>query len=81
MSLFSEESFGPVLSVIRARDTAHAIELANGSRFGLSASVWATDVYAALEVARELESGAVHINSTTVHDEAALPVRTLRRPL
>jgi benzaldehyde dehydrogenase (NAD) len=75
MALFSEESFGPVLSIIRARDAAHAVELANGSRFGLSASVWATDVMAALAVARELESGAVHINSTTVHDEAALPVR------
>lgn len=73
MALFAEESFGPVLAVLRARDAAHAVELANGSRYGLSASVWSADVQAALAVARALESGAVHVNSSTVHDEAGLP--------
>src|SRR5690606_19797067 len=44
MNLFREESFGPVVCVVRARDTEHAIELANDTEYGLSASVFGRDV-------------------------------------
>lgn len=40
MRIYQEESFGPVLSVIRAKDAAHAVEIANSSQYGLSGSVW-----------------------------------------
>jgi len=40
MTVWREETFGPVCGVMKARDAAHAIEMANNSDFGLSASVW-----------------------------------------
>jgi betaine-aldehyde dehydrogenase len=60
--LAQDEVFGPVVSVERARDEEHAIELANGTRFGLGASVWTTDHAAALRVSRRLTAGDVWIN-------------------
>lgn len=73
MRLFAEESFGPVVAVIRARDEAHAIELANDSEYGLSASVFTGDAARGLRVARQIRSGICHINGPTVHDEAQMP--------
>ena len=57
-----EEIFGPVLSVIPARDEAHAIELANDTVFGLNASVFTNDLERAASVARQLRSGTVGHN-------------------
>src|SRR5207245_71090 len=57
MAAFDEETFGPVAAVIRARDEAHAIALANDSPFGLGASVWTADRRRAERVARDLEAG------------------------
>jgi benzaldehyde dehydrogenase (NAD) len=73
MRLFREESFGPVVAVIRARDEAHAIELANDTEYGLSAAVFTRDVMRGLSVARQIKSGICHINGPTVHDEAQMP--------
>jgi acyl-CoA reductase-like NAD-dependent aldehyde dehydrogenase len=73
MKLYGEESFGPVVAVIRARDEAHAIELANDSEYGLSASVFTRDTARGLSVARQIRSGICHINGPTVHDEAQMP--------
>lgn len=73
MRLFREESFGPVVCVVRARDTEHAIELANDTEYGLSAAVFGRDVTRALDVARRIESGICHINGPTVGDEAQMP--------
>ncbi|MFA5962722.1 MAG: aldehyde dehydrogenase [Sphingomonas sp.] len=73
MKLFREESFGPVVAVIRARDEAHAIELANDTEYGLSASVFTRDTARGLRVARQIKSGICHINGPTVHDEAQMP--------
>lgn len=67
MDVYFEESFGPVLSIIRARDADQAVEMANSSQYGLSSSVWSKDIMAALKVAKGLECSAVHINSTTVY--------------
>jgi benzaldehyde dehydrogenase (NAD) len=73
MRLFREESFGPVVAVIRARDEAHAVELANDTEYGLSASVFTRDTARGLRVARQIRSGICHINGPTVHDEAQMP--------
>jgi len=73
MRLFSEESFGPVVAVTRARDEAHAIELANDTEYGLSAAVFTRDIARGLKVAKLIKSGICHVNGPTVHDEAQMP--------
>ena len=73
MKLFRAESFGPVVGIIRARDEAHAIELANDTEYGLSASVFTRDTARGLRVARQIQSGICHVNGPTVHDEAQMP--------
>lgn len=73
MKLFRDESFGPVVGVIRARDEAHAIALANDSEYGLSAAVFTRDTARGLRVARQIRSGICHVNGPTVHDEAQMP--------
>ncbi len=73
MKLFRDESFGPVVGIIRARDEAHAIDLANDTEYGLSASVFTRDTARGLKVARRIDSGICHINGPTVHDEAQMP--------
>jgi benzaldehyde dehydrogenase (NAD) len=73
MSLYREESFGPVVGVIRARDEADAIRLANDSEYGLSAAVFTRDAARGLRVARRIRSGMCHINGPTVHDEPQMP--------
>ena len=73
MKLFRDESFGPVVGIARARDEAHAIELANDTEYGLSASVFTRDTARGLKVARQIQSGICHVNGPTVHDEAQMP--------
>jgi acyl-CoA reductase-like NAD-dependent aldehyde dehydrogenase len=73
MRLYGEESFGPVVGVIRATDEAHAIRLANDSEYGLSAAVFTRDTARGLRVARQIRSGICHINGPTVHDEPQMP--------
>jgi acyl-CoA reductase-like NAD-dependent aldehyde dehydrogenase len=73
MKLFREESFGPVVGITRARDEAHAIELANDTEYGLSAAVFTRDTARGLRVARQIKSGICHVNGPTVHDEAQMP--------
>ena len=70
---FRDESFGPVVGIIRARDEAHAIELANDTDYGLSASVFTRDTARGLRVAKQIKSGICHVNGPTVHDEPQMP--------
>ena len=63
MKIAQEEIFGPVMSVIRFKDEKEAIALANGSSYGLQASVWSDNINRAHRVARELRAGTVHVNS------------------
>jgi succinate-semialdehyde dehydrogenase/glutarate-semialdehyde dehydrogenase len=65
---FREEVFGPVAAVLRVRDAAEAIELANDSRFGLGASAWTNDSSEQELFASELQSGMVFINSMVASD-------------
>lgn len=73
MSLYREESFGPVVCVIRVEDDAEAIRVANDSEYGLSSAVHSRDIPRALNVAAKIEAGMCHINGPTVHDEAQMP--------
>ncbi|CUX63410.1 MULTISPECIES: aldehyde dehydrogenase [Agrobacterium] len=73
MRLYSEESFGPVVSIIRAGSIDEAVSIANESEFGLSAAVFGRDQARALSVAARIESGICHVNGPTVHDEAQMP--------
>ncbi|MGZ3603072.1 MAG: aldehyde dehydrogenase family protein, partial [Ktedonobacterales bacterium] len=68
MPVFREETFGPVAAVIRARDTEHAIALANDSIFGLGGNLWTQDIARGRQLARRIESGAVFINGMTASD-------------
>ncbi|MCH8179539.1 MAG: aldehyde dehydrogenase [Proteobacteria bacterium] len=62
MRIALEEIFGPVLSVIRFQDEAEAIEIANGTPYGLQATLWSGQIDRALRVARALKAGTVHVN-------------------
>jgi benzaldehyde dehydrogenase (NAD) len=73
MRLYSEESFGPVVAVLRVKDEAEAVATANDTDYGLSAAVFTRDIARGLRVARQIQSGICHINGPTVHDEAQMP--------
>lgn len=73
MSIFNDESFGPVACVYPVSSLSEAITLSNASDYGLSASVWTQDVAKGIAVAKALHSGAVHVNGSTIHDEATMP--------
>ena len=73
MRAYREESFGPVKPVIRVKDEAEAIRVANETEYGLSSAVFSRDIQRAMEVARQIESGICHINGPTVADEAQMP--------
>ncbi|MGD2112736.1 MAG: NAD-dependent succinate-semialdehyde dehydrogenase [Gammaproteobacteria bacterium] len=68
MPAWSEELFGPVALVIRARDEADAVRIANDSAFGLGGSVWTTDSARGERVARQLECGAAFVNGMVKSD-------------
>jgi len=71
MKIAQEEIFGPVLSCLRFRDEAHALEIANGTSYGLAASIWTRDVAKAHAMARKVKSGVVWINCFNEFDNAA----------
>ncbi|WP_106476377.1 aldehyde dehydrogenase [Phytohalomonas tamaricis] len=73
MRLYSEESFGPVVAMVRVKDEEEAINVANDSEYGLSAAVFSRDLARAMNVAKRIESGICHINAPTVHDEPQMP--------
>lgn len=65
-----KEIFGPVLTVTTFRTLAEATELANNSRYGLSASIWSENINRALEIASQVKTGIVWINCTNQFDAA-----------
>jgi acyl-CoA reductase-like NAD-dependent aldehyde dehydrogenase len=68
-----EETFGPVLSIIEVDGPDEAVAAANDTMYGLTASVFTRDLALGLDVAGRVESGIVHINDQTVHDEPQMP--------
>ena len=73
MRLYREESFGPVVAVIRVSGDEEAIRIANDSEYGLSSAVFSRDSARAMKVASRLQTGICHINAPTVHDEPQMP--------
>ncbi len=68
MACWEEELFGPVATLIRARDEDDAIRIANGTAFGLGASVWTRDLSRGEAIAARIEAGAVFVNGMVKSD-------------
>ena len=68
MPVYGEETFGPVLAIIRAVSIAEAIGVANDSDFGLGGSVWTKDAALGEAVARKVHTGAMFVNENTKSD-------------
>jgi acyl-CoA reductase-like NAD-dependent aldehyde dehydrogenase len=73
-----EETFGPVALLEAVDGPAGALARANSSRFGLTAGIISADTYGALDLARRLDVGIVHINDQTVNDEPQMPFGGLK---
>lgn len=73
MKIHQEEVFGPVAVIQVARDSEHALDLANDNSYGLCASVFTNSVSDALDFSRRLEFGMVHVNEGTILEEADVP--------
>lgn len=73
MKIYSEESFGPVKSIIRVKGVDEAVRVANDTEYGLSAAIFGRDVTRALAVSKRIQTGICHINGPTVADEAQMP--------
>lgn len=72
--IYDRETFGPSASLYVVENELEAIELANSSAYGLSASIHTTDYMKPLKLARDLDYRQVHVNTTTVYDQLTLPV-------
>ena len=70
MSVMSEESFGPVIGIMKVRDDEEAVQLMNDSRYGLTASIWTTDLDRAAELGERLATGTVFANRCDYLDPA-----------
>ena len=68
MRAYDEEFFGPVAIVLRARDEADALRIANDSRFGLGASVWTRDPKRGERFARQMQAGSCFVNGIVKSD-------------
>jgi acyl-CoA reductase-like NAD-dependent aldehyde dehydrogenase len=79
MRITKEEIFGPVLSVIRARDYEEAIRIANDVEYGLSSSIYTNNLQIAHRSIDELESGITYINAPTIGAEVHLPFGGIKK--
>ena len=68
-----EETFGPVLPIVRVADLDEAVEITNRSRYGLDSCVFTTSLEATWRVARALECGQVHVNDAPLHGVGHFP--------
>jgi succinate-semialdehyde dehydrogenase/glutarate-semialdehyde dehydrogenase len=71
MALMRDETFGPVIAIMRVRDEAEAIRLANDSRYGLSGNVWTRDARKGIELATRMDTGSVCVNDMSLTYGAA----------
>lgn len=78
MAAFDEETFGPLVAVTTARTEVAAIKLANNSRYGLAGSIWTKNTDKGMALARQLNTGAVFINSL-VKSDPRLPFGGVKR--
>ncbi|HEX8290378.1 MAG TPA: aldehyde dehydrogenase family protein, partial [Pyrinomonadaceae bacterium] len=73
MRISQEEIFGPVTTVIPAGSLEEAVEIGNGVRYGLSASIYTRDVNRAFRAMQEMYTGIFYVNSSTIGAEVHLP--------
>ncbi len=73
MRIAQEEIFGPVLSVIPCNDLDEAIEIGNGVKYGLSASIYTQDVNRAFRAMEQMHTGIFYVNASTIGAEVHLP--------
>ena len=73
MRIFKEEIFGPVLSVATAANLDEALKFANGVEYGLTTSIFTSDITSVMKFIDDVETGMVHVNEPTVGGEAQLP--------
>jgi benzaldehyde dehydrogenase (NAD) len=73
MSAFSQEIFGPVAPITTFATVDDAIGLANETEYGLTASIYTASIGRGMELARSLKVGMVHVNDTTINDQAVAP--------
>ncbi len=79
MRIAQEEIFGPVISIIKTKDLAEAIGIANNVKYGLSSSIYTQDVNNSAIAEREIDSGIVYINAPTIGAEIQLPFGGTRK--
>jgi succinate-semialdehyde dehydrogenase/glutarate-semialdehyde dehydrogenase len=68
MAVYSEETFGPVVSIITVKSEEEAVKVANDSDFGLGGCVWTRDLEKGERVALQVETGAMFVNGMTKSD-------------
>lgn len=73
MRIYQEETFGPIASIISVKDEKEALQVANDTKFGLSAGLVTNDITKALYLAEGLEAGMVHVNNGSIDADAACP--------
>ena len=73
MTIYDEETFGPITTIVRVRGVEEAVRVANDTIYGLVSAVFGGDLTRALAVARRIEAGCVHINGATVQNEPQAP--------
>ncbi|ETI60156.1 aldehyde dehydrogenase [Marinomonas profundimaris] len=73
MEIYHEESFGPLICMVRVKNADEALHTANDTPYGLSAAVFGKDVNRALQMAKDINAGHCHVNGTTVQNDAQAP--------
>ncbi len=75
---FQEETFGPLATLIRAKDANEAVALANNHRYGLASAIWTEDREKAYTLARKIEAGNVFVNSL-VRSDSRVPFGGIKK--
>jgi succinate-semialdehyde dehydrogenase/glutarate-semialdehyde dehydrogenase len=75
---FQEETFGPLATIIRAKDTNDAVSIANNHRYGLAAAIWSEDRENAYKLSRQIEAGNVFVNSL-VRSDSRVPFGGIKK--
>lgn len=73
MSIYDEETFGPITTVVRVSGADEAVRVANDTQYGLVAAVFGRDTHRALQAALKINAGICHVNGATVQNEAQAP--------
>jgi acyl-CoA reductase-like NAD-dependent aldehyde dehydrogenase len=73
MTIYDDETFGPVTTIVRVKGVDEAIRVANDTEYGLAAAVFGRDAHRAFNVARQIDAGHVHVNGATVANEPQAP--------